>query len=166
VSGHRYRRLRPELRGGRRAKITYGVWVVQFGGALGAGSSGAGGCAWRRWPDAGPLIVSSTRFLCARPRRGRSPASSARKPCSLPTRRTEGTVSGGRRTRPGGGLPPPVPSQTHGSLRAVVECAGTCITRRQPPQVSLQLDTMLTEYSLRPACDTCRHHTQAFMVGL
>ena len=47
-----------------------------------------------------------------------------------------------------------------------VECAGACITRRQPPQVSLQLDTTFTEYSLRPACDACRHHTQTLMVGL
>ena len=77
-----------------------------------------------------------------------------------------GTAAGGRRARPGGGLPPPVPAQTRGSLHAVVECAGTCITRRQPLQVSLQLDTTLTEYSLRPACDTCRHHTQAHIVGL
>ena len=77
-----------------------------------------------------------------------------------------GTAAGGRRARPGGGLPPPVPAQTCGTLRVVVECAGTCITWRQPPQVSLQLDTTFTEYSLRPACDACRHHTQTLMVGL
>ena len=53
------------------------------------------------------------------------------------------SAAGGRRARPGGGLPPPVPAQTRGSLRAVVECAGVCITRMQPPQVSLQLDTDL-----------------------
>jgi hypothetical protein len=50
-----------------------------------------------------------------------------------------GTTTGRRRTRPGEGLPPPVPTQTRGSLRVVIECAGTCITRRQPPQVPLQL---------------------------
>jgi len=57
-----------------------------------------------------------------------------------------GTATGRRRIRPGEGLPTPVPTQTRGSLRAVIECAGTYITRRQPPQVLLQLwDTRPTE---------------------
>ena len=30
---------------------------VRLGGALGAGAAGAGGCAWPRWPAAGPLVV-------------------------------------------------------------------------------------------------------------
>jgi hypothetical protein len=78
------------MRLGRGDLMSDGVWGVRLGGALWAGASGAGGCAWRRWPAEGPLIVSSTRLRRARPRRGRSPASSARKPCSLPTRRAEG----------------------------------------------------------------------------
>ncbi len=39
-----------------------------------------------------------------------------------------GTATGRRQTRPAGGLPPTVPTQTRGSLRAVIEFAGTCIT--------------------------------------
>ena len=45
-----------------------------------------------------------------------------------------GTATGGRRARPGEGLPPPVPAQTSGGLLAVIECACTYITRRRPPQ--------------------------------
>ena len=30
---------------------------VRLGGALGPGAAGAGGCAWPRWPAAGPLVV-------------------------------------------------------------------------------------------------------------
>ena len=44
------------------------------GGALRAGAAGAGGCAWSRWPAAGPLAVPSARIRRARPCRGRSPA--------------------------------------------------------------------------------------------
>ena len=44
------------------------------GGALRAGVAGAGGCAWSRWPAAGPLAVPSARIRRARPCRGRSPA--------------------------------------------------------------------------------------------
>jgi len=44
------------------------------GGALRAGAAGAGGCAWSRWPAAGPLAVPSARVRRARPCRGRSPA--------------------------------------------------------------------------------------------
>ena len=42
---------------------------------------------------------------------------------------TAGTrhLAGGRRARPGGGLPPAVPARTRGGLRAVVGCAGACI---------------------------------------
>jgi hypothetical protein len=42
---------------------------------------------------------------------------------------TAGTrhLAGGRRARPGGGLPPAVPARTRGGLRAVVGCAGGCI---------------------------------------
>jgi hypothetical protein len=83
------------------------------------------------------------------------------------------SAAGGRRARPGGGLPPPVPAQTRGSLRAVVECAGVCITRMQPPQVSLQLDTHLclsrstprTHDLRRPSdaetCAVCTGHRQS-----
>jgi hypothetical protein len=78
----------------------------------------------------------------------------------------EGTATGGRRARPGDGLPPPVPTQTSGGLLAVIECAYTCVARRRPPQVSLQLGTMITAYPLPPACDACRRRTQARMVGL
>jgi hypothetical protein len=92
------------------------------------------------------LIVSSTRLRRTRLRRGRSPTSSDQTPRNLPHAPDEGgTTTGRRRTRPGEGLPPPVPTQTRGSLRAVMECAGTCIKRRQHPQVPLQLDTTLTE---------------------
>jgi len=48
---------------------------VRLGGALGAGATGAGGCAWQRWPAAGLLIVSPARLRRAQPRGGRSPAS-------------------------------------------------------------------------------------------
>jgi hypothetical protein len=44
------------------------------GGGLRAGAAGAGGCAWSRWPAAGPLAVLSARVRRARPCRGRSPA--------------------------------------------------------------------------------------------
>ena len=57
-----------------------------------------------------------------------------------------GTATGGRRARPGDGLPPPAPTQTSGGLLTVIECAYTCITRRRPPQVPLQLDTTITAY--------------------
>ena len=77
-----------------------------------------------------------------------------------------GTATGGRRARPGDGLPPPAPTQTSGGLLTVIECAYTCITRRRPPQVPLQLDTTITAYPLPPACDACRRRTQARMVGL
>jgi hypothetical protein len=43
-------------------------------GALRASAAGAGGCAWSRWPTAGPLTVLSARIRRARPCRGRSPA--------------------------------------------------------------------------------------------
>ena len=39
-----------------------------------------------------------------------------------------GTATGRLRTLQGGGLPPTVPTQTRGSLRVVIECAGTYIT--------------------------------------
>jgi len=48
---------------------------VRLGGALGAGATGAGDCAWQRWPAAGLLIVSPARLRRAQPRGGRSPAS-------------------------------------------------------------------------------------------
>ena len=77
-----------------------------------------------------------------------------------------GTATGGRRARPGDGLPPPTPTQTSGGLLTVIECAYTCITRRWPPQVPLQLDMTITAYPLQQDCDACRRRTEAWMVGL
>ena len=56
-----------------------------------------------------------------------------------------GDCAGSQRAQPGEGLPPPVPTQTRGSFRTVIECARNCIKRRQHPQVPLQVDTTLTE---------------------
>ncbi len=44
----------------------------RLGGPLGASAAGAGGCAWPRWPAAGPLIVSPARFRRAQPLRSLS----------------------------------------------------------------------------------------------
>ena len=114
---------------------------------------------------------SANRFVCSASQRAAAPGSLADVLCPetlQPPHALDGggTATGRRRARPGEGLPPPVPTQTSGDLLAVIECACTCITRRRPPQVPLQLDTTLTEYSLRPACDACRRRTQAWLVGL
>jgi hypothetical protein len=68
-------RGRPPTRGGderwavRRARRLQGT---RLGGALRAGGTEAGGCAWPLWPTERPLIVSSTRLRRARLRRGHS----------------------------------------------------------------------------------------------
>jgi hypothetical protein len=56
-----------------------------------------------------------------------------------------GTTTGSRRTTPGEGLPPPVPTQTRGSLRASIECAGTCIVGGNLPKYIYSLETLLRE---------------------
>jgi hypothetical protein len=61
--------------------VVCGAWL---GGALGAGAAGAGGCAWPRWPAAGPLVGSSARICRVRPRRGLS-STSTRNPASPDT---------------------------------------------------------------------------------
>ena len=56
-----------------------------------------------------------------------------------------GTTTDSRRTTPGEGLPPPVPTRTRGSLRANIECAGTCIVGGNLPKYIYSLETLLRE---------------------
>ena len=72
---------------------------VRLGGALGAGATGAGGCAWQRWPAAGLLIVSPARLRRAQPRGGRSPASTGNPASNNCAQDTTSVVRDGLRAR-------------------------------------------------------------------
>ncbi len=155
--------------------VTYGIepeseeWCVGRPARRGAGGGRGGG--WRLRVAAVANCGAADCFVSSALPHEAAPGSVADVLCpeTLQSPHTPdggGTATCCRRARPGEGLPPTVPTQTSGCLLAVIECVCTCITLRQPPQVPLQLDTMLTEYSLPPACVACRLRTQVMLVGL